>query len=123
MAGAIPRLHDALEAARELRSYVEGQSYEQFLTERMRQRAVERMLEIIGEAFNMAMREDPALPDAFPDAYVIVGMRNRIIHGYDEVVEEVIWSTAAKDVPALAARLEAFLQSADQNAPNLRTSP
>jgi uncharacterized protein with HEPN domain len=116
MKGAIPRLHDALEAARELTTYVEGRSYEQYLAERMRQRAVERVLEIIGEAFNQAIREDPSLPEFFPDAYIIVGMRNRIIHGYDELVEEVIWSTAVEDVPALVERLEAFIRNADGDA-------
>jgi len=109
------RLHDVLDAAHELEEYVEGRTFDQFLAERMRQRAIERMLEIIGEAFNHAMRDDPSLPEDFPDAYIIVGMRNRIIHGYDEVLEEVIWSTAVSDVPALAQRLKAYLKNRSRN--------
>jgi uncharacterized protein with HEPN domain len=57
----------------------------------MRQAALERKFEILGEALNRAEQSDPELADHLPELRRIIGMRNRIIHGYDAVDEEILW--------------------------------
>ena len=83
----------------------------------MLQLAVQRLLEILGEAFGQAMRNDPWVAESFPDAYVIVGLRNRIIHGYDQISDEVLWSTVVEDIPRLQAQLGVMLPDSPDIAP------
>lgn len=71
-------------------------------------RAVERNLEIIGEAINRMLSFQSDLP--FTDARKIVDTRNRIIHGYDSVSDEVIWSIVTNNLQALRLQVEEFLQ-------------
>ena len=52
--------------------------------------AVERQFEIIGEALNQAEIEQPDLTMLIPDLRRIVGLRNRIIHGYDSVDDQLL---------------------------------
>lgn len=77
-------------------------------TERMRQLALERALEIIGEA---ARRVSEPLRDAHPEIpwKYIIGNRNVLAHNYDDIVQEVLWTTATRDVPKLVVALRALL--------------
>jgi uncharacterized protein with HEPN domain len=71
--------------------------------------AVERQYEIIGEALNHAELEQPDLATVIPDLRRIVGLRNRIIHGYDSVDDQLLWQTVQTHVPSLAQQLEQLL--------------
>lgn len=62
-------------------------------------RAIERDLEIIGEAINRILKEDPQFP--LENARRIVGLRNQIIHGYDNVSDENIWGIIINHIPRL----------------------
>lgn len=73
--------------------------------------AVERQFEIIGEALNHAELEQPELTTLIPDLRRIVGLRNRIIHGYDSVDDQLLWQTVQAHVPSLAQQLEQLLAS------------
>jgi uncharacterized protein with HEPN domain len=68
------------------------------------------LFEIIGEALSKAEDEAPALRMRIPELGDIIDMRNRIAHGYDEVDNELIWSTATDKVPDLCTRLERVLE-------------
>lgn len=83
------RLLDALEACRAIQQFSTGIDYDVFLRDEMRQAALERKFEILGEALNRAEQSDPELADRLPELRRIIGMRNRIIHGYDAVDEEI----------------------------------
>ena len=69
--------------------------YEQNL---MLRSAVERQFEIIGEALSQAEVDDPDVTDLLPELRRIVGMRNRIIHGYDSVDGELLWQTIQRNI-------------------------
>lgn len=105
------RLHDALSAGREIQHYAASTTREQFLEERSFQLIFERLFEIVGEAISKAEDEDPTLSTRLPDIRDITGMRNRIAHGYDEVDNELIWSTATDKVPGMCANLEKLLDT------------
>jgi uncharacterized protein with HEPN domain len=62
-------------------------------------RAVERELSIIGEAVNRIMKEDKDFP--LTSAPQIISFRNRVIHGYDSVDDNLVWKIIIKDLPLL----------------------
>ena len=72
--------------------------------------AVERKLGIIGEAFAKLEEAGPALTENFPEMRKIIGMRNRIVHGYDNVDEELVWDVVQNRLPALQQKVEALLK-------------
>ena len=62
-------------------------------------RAVERNLEIIGEAINRIIKVNPDI--SISSSKSIIGLRNQIIHAYDNISEEYIWSVIVKHLPIL----------------------
>jgi uncharacterized protein with HEPN domain len=70
-------------------------------------RAVERNVEIIGEALNRIISKDPTV--SVSNARKIIDTRNRIIHGYDSVSDEIIWSIVINHIPTLQAEISALL--------------
>ena len=70
-------------------------------------KAVERNLEIIGEAVDRIVKEEPNF--VIDQAKSIIGTRNRIIHSYDNISDEVIWSMVVRDLPKLKVQVEQFL--------------
>lgn len=70
-------------------------------------RAVERELEIIGEATNRILKIDSAI--AISNARRIVDLRNRVIHAYDAVDDVIVWSVVSKSLPALKLEIEQLL--------------
>ncbi|MBI1191625.1 MAG: DUF86 domain-containing protein [Bacteroidetes bacterium] len=72
-------------------------------------KAVERNLEIIGEAVNRIMQAKTDVVIA--NHRRIVDTRNRIIHGYDNVSDEVIWTIIIRDLPELRKEVEVWLTS------------
>ena len=70
-------------------------------------RAIERNLEIIGEAMNRMLNLNPKIE--FTDSRKIADTRNRIIHGYDTVSDEVIWSIVSTHLKTLEKEIKQFL--------------
>ena len=67
-------------------------------------RAVERDLEIIGEAVNRILKHDKTFP--LKNAFKIIGLRNQIIHAYDTISDENIWAIIQKHIPVLKVEVE-----------------
>jgi uncharacterized protein with HEPN domain len=105
------RLLDALNACRAIQSFVASRTFAEYERNPMLRSAVERQFEIIGEALNQANIENPELSMLIPDLRRIVGMRNRIIHGYDSVDDELLWQTIQAHIPPLTQRLSELLES------------
>ena len=70
--------------------YTTGLTLAAYQEDEMRRLAVERLFEILGEAFNRMDDADPSLRDHFPEMGKVIGARNRIIHGYDVVSDVII---------------------------------
>ena len=73
------------DAAEAITSFTPGRSLDDYLTGRVPRSAVGRQFEIIGEALNQLRRIDAALVARIPELGRIVGFRNVLIHGYDEI--------------------------------------
>ena len=74
-------------------------------------RATERDLEIIGEAINRILRTDPEFP--IENAKRIVGLRNQIIHAYDNISDENIWAIISKHLPLLKEEINILIDTAE----------
>ncbi len=103
------RLHDALTACHAVQEFAEGRTLAEYEQDLMLRSAVERQLEIIGEALGQARRTDDNLEARLPEVRRIVALRNRVIHGYDTVDSEIIWDIVQTKVPALEGQLRALL--------------
>ncbi len=108
-AEALERLGHALEACEAIAQFTHGKSRDEYLVDVLLRSAVERQFEIIGEALNRAAQLDGTVDEHIPELRRIVGMRNRIIHGYDSVDDELLWSAAVENVPALNETLRTLL--------------
>ena len=103
------RLCHILEAVRRIHRSVDGVSYETFLADEDKQGNVVRCLEIIGEAANHVSVE---ICDANPEIpwNAIIGMRNNLIHGYNEVNYRLVWGTVQNDLKTLEDRIPKILE-------------
>ena len=73
-------------------------------------KAVERNLEIIGEAVSRILKEDNNFQ--LKNAKNIIGTRNRIIHSYNNISDEVIWTIVCRELPDLKIQVEELLGEA-----------
>ncbi|MBK8683260.1 MAG: DUF86 domain-containing protein [Bacteroidetes bacterium] len=77
----------------------------------MLKRAVERNLEIIGEAINRIIKQDKSWADIITNAKAIIGLRNQIIHSYDNISDENIWSILINHLPKLKEEIELLIKN------------
>ena len=103
-------LRDMLNAAKLAQDFVAGIDWAAFELDLMRQAAVTRQFEIIGEAARRISSETQASLSTIPWPKII-GMRNRLIHEYDALDLEVIWDTIHLALPKLVENLENILSS------------
>ena len=103
-------LYDIKLAIEDIESYfkTETKSFDNYKRNSLLRRAIERNLEIIGEAFNRILKEDPTF--LIENAKKIIGLRNQIIHGYDSVSDENIWSIVTVYLPKLKTDIESLIK-------------
>ena len=103
-------LYDILSSINEIESYfVDTPKLFEFYQNDLRtKRAVERNIEIIGEAMSRILKEDNHIQ--ISNSRKIVDVRNRIIHGYDSVSDDVIWGIVIKNLPVLQKEVEVLLE-------------
>lgn len=104
-------LFDIKSYIEEIELFVNGESYSfnQYAEDLKTRRAVERNLGIIGEAMNRILEAKPNLP--ITNARKVVDTRNRIIHGYDKISNEIVWDIIRNDLPVLKAEVTQLLES------------
>lgn len=93
-------LFDIYHACDLLQQFSKGIDYEVFQADVMRQDAIIRRIEIIGEAANNLSEKFKEQNAKIPWA-LIRGMRNRLIHDYNEIDLELVWTTVQEDIPQL----------------------
>ncbi|WP_048922416.1 HepT-like ribonuclease domain-containing protein [Rufibacter radiotolerans] len=98
--GAILEIYDFLP---------EERGFPSFQKDLKSKKAIERNLEIIGEALNRIIKPEPDI--AITNARRIINTRNRIIHGYDTVSKDIIWAIVIQDLPKLEEEVNFLLFS------------
>jgi uncharacterized protein with HEPN domain len=106
------RLHHMLDAAREAQAFIQDRTRDHREVDRILTLALVKSIEIIGEA---AAKVTPQGRDQAPQIpwSIIVGMRNRLVHGYFEVDLDRVWATVTNDLPPLIAALEEVIAAAE----------
>ncbi|MCY4611107.1 MAG: DUF86 domain-containing protein [Gammaproteobacteria bacterium] len=101
---------DMRDHAREAVALIGSCSREDLDANRVLVLALRKLVERIGEA---AYRVPKKFQDDHPEIVweKIVGMRNRLVHGYDAVDLDVLWSVVENDLPSLIARIEPFIEN------------
>ena len=102
-------LFDILNAINEIDSFFvdNPQEFAYFQNDIKTRRAVERNVGIIGEAVNRIIQKDNSF--ILSNSRKIVDTRNRIIHGYDTVSDDIIWSIIITHLPVLKIEVENYL--------------
>lgn len=102
-------LSDILKAISEINEFVPAKDdFQTFKNDLKTRRAIERNLEIIGEAVSRTVKKDPFLQ--ITNARKIVDTRNRIIHGYDTVSVDILWAIIIRDIPNLEKEIKSLLE-------------
>lgn len=103
-------LYDILNAIMEIDSFFNEKPMEfiEFQNELRTKRAVERNIEIIGEALSRILKANESLE--ITNARKIVDTRNRIIHGYDTVSDDIVWGIVTNQLSILQTEIEELLK-------------
>ncbi len=102
-------LQDVLDAINDLQScFVDFPNrFDLFEKDLMRRCVVERKVEIMGEAINRIRKTDSTV--VIPNARAIIDTRNRIIHAYDNVQPDFLWSLVVRHIPVLKVDIERII--------------
>ncbi len=98
-------LEQMLDTVHRIRSLVRDRSRSSFETDEIRQLALLHLIQVLGEAASRVSADRRARHPELPWA-AMVGMRNRIVHGYDHVDPDLVWRVATSDLEVVVAALE-----------------
>jgi uncharacterized protein with HEPN domain len=109
---AAAHLWDAAEAARLVHEFGGGKAEAEFNSDLVIRSAIERQLEILGEALNRLRRDDADTAARVPGLERIVGMRNVIAHEYGAIDYEILWRATTVEIPVLIPILNELVSEA-----------
>lgn len=98
-------LRRSLAACNELTVRVDNVRLADYSADRDLQLITERLVIAIGECISQATSADESLLERIPNAHQIIGARNRVAHGYEDISDEIVWDIAVRKVPDLCAFL------------------
>jgi uncharacterized protein with HEPN domain len=104
-------LYDIQLAIQEIETFFgeEEKDFFKYRSNTMLKRAVERNLEIIGEAVNRIITRDEKFTAEISNSKAIIGLRNQVIHAYDNISDETIWSILTNHLPKLKLEITALI--------------
>ena len=102
-------LYDIRDAISEIDEFLleQPKDFDKYRSNNILKRAIERDLEIIGEAVHRIIKRDPNFP--IVNAKRIIGLRNQIIHAYDNISDENIWAIITKHIPLLKDEVDSLI--------------
>jgi len=103
------RVEHMIDAAESVAEFISGRQPADMNTDRMLLFAVVRAIEVVGEAAGRVSEDLRSQATTIP-WQSIVSMRNRLIHGYFDIDTEIVWRTAAEELPSLLPSLRALLE-------------
>ncbi|HEY3972057.1 MAG TPA: DUF86 domain-containing protein [Candidatus Sulfotelmatobacter sp.] len=93
--------------------FTRGKSFADYESDAMLRSAVERQLEIVGEALAQLARIDPATASRVSEYRRIIAFRNILIHGYAEIDHRIVWNVLELKLPIVYREAEGFLQEVE----------
>ncbi len=104
-------IKDMLSHAQEAVELLGEASREELGRDRVMQLALTHLVEILGEAGNRVSQANQQKNPKIPWAQII-GMRNRLVHGYDVIDFDILWDTITNDLPPLITTLKEIVKEA-----------
>ena len=104
-------LSDVLAACDLLADFTRDKSFEDYAADALLRSAVERQLEIIGEALRVAVQHRPVLATQITDVPAIIAFRNQLTHAYSAIDHRTVWGVLERRVPLLRSEVEPLLKS------------
>ena len=102
-------LFDIQESIDSIQKYLgDKRDFKVYLADKMLRRAVEREFEIIGEAISRIEKLDSSVE--ISSKRQIISMRNRVIHGYDKIDNEIVWGIIVRHLPTLKTEIDNLLK-------------
>lgn len=86
--------------------------FDEYSKNLMLRRAVERNIGIIGEAVSKILKDNPEIE--ISNARAIIATRNRVIHDYSAVTDDVMWKIVINDLPKLKIEVDTLLAEPDK---------
>jgi len=108
-------LYDIARAAALAMEFVKDRSFADYTSDAMLRSAVERQLEIVGEALAQLARGDPATAGKIAEHQRIIAFRNILIHGYAEIDHRIVWNVLELKLPVVRREAEALLSIGEQS--------
>ncbi len=102
-------LWDVRERADAIATMLRGKTLADYVQDLVLRSAVERQFTVIGEALSQLAKAAPEIAARIPELPQAIAFRNVLIHGYEQVIDSTVWSTAQEKLPALRARAAALL--------------
>lgn len=102
-------LYDIIDCCRFLLEFTAKKTVEDYKTDRAFRSAIERELQIIGEALAQLERESPEIAGKIPEHRNIIGFRNILVHGYDSLDPNTIWNIIEKKLEKLMNQTQNLL--------------
>lgn len=107
-------LYDIVRAAKLALGFVAGKTFADYSAEAMLRSAVERQLEIVGEALAQLARTDPVTASKISEYQRIIAFRNILIHGYAEIDHRIVWNVLELKLPVVLRQADHFLSNEEQ---------
>ena len=102
-------LYDIITSINSIYEYLgDNRDFNKYKENKLLRRAVERELEIIGEASNRILKLDSKFP--IDNARKIVDLRNWVIHGYDKVDDVIIWGIVTNHLLKLKEQVDKLMK-------------
>ena len=101
------------DTVREAVSLTKNKSHDGLAKDRVLNLALTRLLEVLGEAANRVPVEMRSKYSKLPWQQII-GLRNKLIHAYDQVDIEVLWEIISEDLPPLSKQLDLIIENWDK---------
>ena len=93
-------IYDILKYSQEIVDILKGENHNSFVNNRIKRLATERLIQIIGEAANHLSK------DFMKENQDIIGLRNKIVHDYGEILTDRIWLIASESIPELLCQIK-----------------
>lgn len=114
-------LYDITHAAKLAMEFIAGKTFAGYEADPMLRSAVERQVEIAGEALAQLARVDSATATQITEYPRVIAFRNILIHGYAEIDHRIVWNVLELKLPVIRREAENLLESDRESAPGGRS--
>ncbi len=104
-------LFDIAEACNLIAQFTSGKTLADYKRDPLLRSGVERQFEIVGEALSQAIQKNASLAELISNPSRIISFRNRLIHGYANISDEVVWGVLETNLPVLTREVKNLLEN------------